>query len=164
MELLKKRLYSFTLDILFIFIMNRAFMGAYFKLIEDFFPINKAQHAELLSYYPYVQLSLFIILFFGYFIWTQYVFDGKTFGALLNKIKIQNKMGLPPTLREITLRTLGTFICYMSGLVLFIPIAFSKNNLGVSDWMSMTEASPIQEKPLSLFNMNESFEDLDEAA
>jgi uncharacterized RDD family membrane protein YckC len=164
MDLLRKRLYSFTFDILIIFILNKGLMGLYFKTLEQHYPLNQRLYDQALEIYPFIQFSLFTCLFFGYFIWAQYVWDGKTIGTHLNKIKVVNSNKKIPALGQISLRTLGTFICYISGLILFIPIAFTKDNKGLADWMSSTYIIRDDTTGSLQLHTNESFEYFEDAA
>jgi len=164
MDLLRKRLYSFAFDILFIFILNKGLMSAYFKALEQYYPLDQRLYNQALALYPFVQFSLFTSLFFGYFIWTQYTWNGKTLGAIINNIKVKEDNKKLISLKHICLRTLGTFICYLSGLILFIPIYFSKDNKGLSDWMSSTHIVRDEEMATLELYTNESFDKFEDAA
>lgn len=158
MTILKRRLFSFSIDMLAIIIMRKLLLWNYFSGLKIFFPLNSSTHQKAMELYPFMGLSLFICLFFGYFIYCQYIFEGKTIGSVFFKLSIKSEDKSPIRFSQVLLRTIGSFFCYILGLILFLTPLLNKEQKGIQDYLSKTHVFFDEDEKSEFYNVNEAFE------
>ncbi len=143
-NLLKKRVYSFTADLVVIALINKGLMYTYISFLKTYFyqlPL-KTQFLLESKVYSIHSVSL-LLVFWGYFIISYYWGEGKTPGKLLFGLKVyspsfKNTAEYHLTLKESFSRTMGYFLCYLTFGLLFGIAFFTKNKKGIPDWLSHT--------------------------
>lgn len=113
----------------------------------------------------FLNFSLFVVVFFGYFTMTSFLLNGQSLGKLVLSLKVISK---DETQKELTisqsiLRTLGLLLGYLTGFSLFIIPFFRKDEEGLHDWLSNTKVldiSPVNKilENESYYHENESFD------
>lgn len=142
-QLLKSRTYAFTLDLAFVLILNKAVTLSYTNFIRTIFYqlAPQTQHKILLSF-EYVQFSTLWIVFWSYFVLSYYLGEGKTPGKMIFGIQTfseKSREGL--TLSESLIRTMGHFVCMITGLFLFALPYLRKDQKSLADIISETWVS-----------------------
>ncbi len=142
-EMLKKRTYAFSVDFALILVLNKAAVLSYTNFIRTIFYqlAPQTQHKILLSY-DYVQFSTLWIVFWSYFVLSYYLGEGKTPGKIffgLQTFSSKTNDGL--TLTESLVRTMGHFVCLVTGLFLFAMPFLRKDQKSLADIISETWVS-----------------------
>lgn len=141
-DLIRKRCFAFTVDLMFIIMINRAIMFTYMNFIRTFF-LHIPYHAQsnLVEGLPQIHLTTLLAVFFGYFTISYYMGEGQTPGKLLFGLRIYSKRknSIKLNLQESILRTMGYFLCYITGFVFFLIPFLRRDQKGIPDWFSRTE-------------------------
>lgn len=139
-ELLKKRTYAFSLDMALVLLLNKAITLSYTNFLRTvFYQLAPQTQTKVLLSYNYVTLSTLWIVFWAYFVLSYYLGQGKTPGKLIFEIQTFSKKtndGL--TLTESLVRTMGHFVCMITGLFLFALPYLRKDQKSLADIISDT--------------------------
>lgn len=140
--LLKRRTYAFTLDLFAVALINKGILIAYTNFLQSFFyqlPIHAQQ--SIIGEIPKASFFTLTAVFFSYFLMSFYLGEGKTPGKLFFGLRVYSPKKLQDTLtlKESSLRSLGYFLCYATGLFLFLAPFMRKDRKGVPDWFSGTQ-------------------------
>lgn len=151
-ELLKKRTYAFSLDMALVLFLNKAITLSYTNFLRTvFYQLAPQTQTKVLQSYSYVTLSTLWIVFWAYFVLSYYLGQGKTPGKLIFEIQTfskKTKDGL--TLTESLVRTMGHFVCVITGLFLFALPYLRKDQKSLADIISDTWVSTeAEEKQLA---------------
>jgi uncharacterized RDD family membrane protein YckC len=147
--LLKDRSYAFITDLFLIGIINRAIMFTYGNFVRTFFyqmpySVQKSFNEQMVQA---TSLS-FIVVFWGYFLLSYYLSEGRTPGKIIFHLKVQS----PHTheghlsLKSCVLRTLGYFVALPSFFALLAIPFFRKDKKGIPDMLSNTFIMSIKEE------------------
>lgn len=139
--LMKKRTYAFTIDLLFICLLNKVMINSYTLYLQTvFYHFPAEKQLELLSSLENVFLGLFSVLFVSYFTLSFYLGKGQTPGKLLFSIQVVNhRSDRPISFIQSIVRALGQGA---SCLLFFTPFIFSfifPQWRGLHEWMSSTK-------------------------
>jgi uncharacterized RDD family membrane protein YckC len=140
-ELLKKRSYAFTMDLFIITLINKGIIFTYVNFLETYlyqlptsFQLSINQKISQLN-----NLSL-LLVFWGYFLFSYYMGEGRTPGKLIFGIKVHSPHRGDDHLsfKEAFMRTGGYFIgCFTGMLLLALPF-LRKDSKGIPDFLSHT--------------------------
>lgn len=139
-----KRVWAFNIDLVCIFFINKGVVGAFHSTIKNFYyQLNTQTQVAIEQNIHNISMLSFFIVFFGYFIFSYYLGEGKTPGKHFMGIsaypqRFQEDGDIQLTLKESFLRTLGHIV----SLIFIIPFAvclLNKEKKSVSDFISQTE-------------------------
>lgn len=141
-DVLKKRVYAFFLDLVFISLLNRAIIYSYTNFLDRYLPyVNPDIKNNILSNFNKINFPIYMLVFISYFLISYYISNGKTPAKVIFGLKVQGKDFLNDniTFKESFLRS----SCYLIGTVfgffmLAIPL-FKKNKKGIPDIISGTQ-------------------------
>lgn len=140
--ILRKRVYSFCVDIYTIVAIKILMTMTYGHFIRTFFfQLPYKMQQKLMTQITLMDFAMAPIVFISYFLISYYMADGKTVGKLLFKLSVaKNNLGADhlPSFKESLLRTLGYVICYLSAGVLFAVPFLRKDRRGIPDMISGT--------------------------
>lgn len=139
--ILKKRTYAFTLDLFFIALINRVVMYTYINFLETFFyqlPISFQINVN--SQIAKVNGLSMMVIFWGYFVFSYYMGEGRTPAKMLFGLKVHTANNLETSLsfKASVLRTAAYFICCFTGLFLIAIPFLRRDKKGLPDWISAT--------------------------
>lgn len=146
---LKDRSYAFFTDIFLIGIINRAIMFTYANFIRTFFyqmpySVQKSINDKMFE----MNTLSFLVVFWGYFMLSYYLSEGKTPGKIIFHLKVQS----PHTheghlsLKSCMMRTLGYFVSLPSFFALLAIPYFRKDKKGIPDMLSNTFVMSVKEE------------------
>lgn len=144
-KLLWKRVCAFFLDISFFGFIKISFISSYMVFMRKYFThLPGTAKIEILDSLGRLELPLTLTLFFGYFFTSLWLTNGRTFGkwvmglrTIPNQFKNQPfKKNLIWNYQTLLTRTLGYFVCYLSGMSLFAINFFRADTKGVADLIS----------------------------
>jgi uncharacterized RDD family membrane protein YckC len=146
---LKDRSYAFFTDIFLIGIINRAIMFTYANFIRTFFyqmpySVQKSLNEKMFE----INTMSFFVVFWGYFLLSYYLSEGKTPGKIIFHLKVQS----PHTheghlsLKACAMRTLGYFVSMPSFFALLAIPYFRKDKKGIPDMLSNTFVMSVKEE------------------
>lgn len=142
-QLLKSRTYAFTLDLAFVLILNKAVTLSYTNFIRTiFYQLAPHTQQKILLSFEFVQFSTLWIVFWSYFVLSYYLGEGKTPGKMIFGIQTFSKKsneGL--SLSQSLVRTMGHFVCMISGLFLFALPYLRKDQKSLADLFAETWVS-----------------------
>ena len=147
--MLKDRSYAFITDLFLIGIINRAIMFTYGNFVRTFFyqmPYNVQRN--LSDKMVEATTISFLVVFWGYFLLSYYLSEGRTPGKIMFHLKVQS----PHThegqlsLKACMLRTLGYFVALPSFFTLLAIPFFRKDKKGIPDLFSNTFVMTIKEE------------------
>lgn len=136
---------AFIIDLLTISLIKVSIHSAYALFLNQYFaPVNNGHKTILLEGNIILHLSLFLIIYFSYFLFTSYILNGKTLGKIAMGLKIINDdfVTNPKSLiHELTLqqcfkRSFGYLLCYLSFGTFFIFNFSSEDKRGLPDYIS----------------------------
>ena len=144
-DFMKKRVYATTLDLFLIGLINKAMLFTYLKFMKSFyyqlpFSLQYRLESGLVSI---SMLSLFVV-FWGYFMLSNYWGEGRTPGKILFGLKVHSPSfkyhgQYHLTLYEAFARTAGYFFCYASFGLLYGIAFITPDRKGIPDWFSGTQ-------------------------
>lgn len=138
-SLVKDRMYAFTMDLFLIGIINKAIMFTYLNFVKAFFfqlPIGVRANLESKLYA--VNSINFLVVFFGYFLLSYYLSEGKTPGKIMFNLKVQcpHTHSDQLSLKTAVMRTAGYFVTIPTAFTLLLIPCFRKDCKGIPDWLS----------------------------
>lgn len=139
--ILKKRTYAFTLDLFFIAVINKAIMYTYINFLETFFyqlPISFQMNIN--GQLAKANGISIMIIFWGYFVLSYYMGEGKTPAKMLFGLKVHSPHSSDNHLsfKASVLRTSAYFICCFTGVFLIAIPFLRRDKKGLPDWFSNT--------------------------
>ena len=153
---LSKRFCAFITDLFILSFLKKGLILYYFYTLKQMLgnaPLLQSNKGILFILFNF---SIFLTLFFGYFVSFYFLAKGQTPGKFLFNLKVENQLNnnndAPLTFSECVLRTLGYFVCYLSGAILFAIPIFNKKNRGIQDWVSGTKVRNLSLKILEKDN------------
>lgn len=160
-EILKKRVYAFFLDLIFISLLNRAIIYSYLNFIDRYLPyVNQDIKARVLTNFSKINFPIYMLVFLSYFMISYYISNGKTPAKVIFGLKVHGKDILNDniSLRESFLRA----SCYLIGttfgfFILAIPL-FKNNRKGIPDIISNTEVYTEEQLKLKKEQLKHMFE------
>ena len=138
-KILKKRTFSFLIDLLAIHYINKGFILSYEHFLKSFFLLPLSISQEISENLGKLSLATLPFIFLAYFTMMYYLGDGQTIGKFLLNLKIKETKNNRLTLLNCLMRSLGYFFCYFIGLFLFLIPFITKDAKGIQDWISGTE-------------------------
>lgn len=154
--LLMKRVYATTIDLLFISLLSRGIFHTYLNFLKTIFHHLTYASQKYSSDLFVLFFTIFGATFFGYFVLSLYLGGGQTPGKMIFNLKI---VSLNET-SEITLldgikRTIGYFLCYNLGFILFGIPFFRKDHRGLPDFLSKTFVTTTEQVAVPSIEVNE---------
>lgn len=166
--ILKKRTYAFTVDLLFISLLNKVIIQSYGMFLKTFFyHLSKPEQLQILQGLDKVFLGVLTTIFMGYFVISYYMGEGQTPGKVLFGLKVHSKNSEPLPLISCINRTIGYVVCHASFLLLYGLPFITKKGLGVQDWLSGTyvdRVNPMTISKATVIPLPAPEEDVDRAA
>ncbi|MBT4791886.1 MAG: RDD family protein, partial [Halobacteriovoraceae bacterium] len=144
---LYSRMIAFGVDILTIGLIKTSLHATYAYFISEFFtPLNEAQQASLINGNMVLHSTIFMLIYWTYFLYTSYILEGKTLGKMAMGLRVINEQFITnqdekhyqPTLHSSLKRALGYLFCYMSFGTFFIFNFSSEDKRGLPDYLSST--------------------------
>ncbi|WP_127714739.1 RDD family protein [Halobacteriovorax sp. HLS] len=139
--ILKDRAYAFFTDIFLISIITRAVLLTYSNFIRTFFfQMEYTAQRSIQSKIIETNLLSFCVVFWGYFLLSYYLSEGKTPGKIIFHLKVQHPHSHNEqlTLKECFMRTLGYFLTLPSFFTLLSIAYIRKDRKGLPDLLSNT--------------------------
>ena len=142
---LSKRGIAFFVDLLSIGVLKTVIDSGYAIFIAQFMaPASTTMKSQLMHTNMFFQLSLFITIYCAYFLYCNFIFDGKTLGKMTMKLTTINEdfvFNFKDATHEINFnqslkRSLGYLLCYISMGTFFIFNFSSEDKRGLSDYLS----------------------------
>lgn len=144
-SVLLRRGIAFFVDLLVIGLFKVSIQSAYAIFLNEYFaPIDYGHKANLVQGNIVLHLSIFLIIYFSYFLFTSYVLNGKTVGKMSMGLRIINDdfvsnlkdLNYDLTLRQCFKRSFGYLLCYLSFGTFFIFNFSSEDKRGLPDYIS----------------------------
>lgn len=141
------RAMAFGIDTFIILLVNYAVHAAYALFVNQFLhPLNSQSKMLFFDTQIGLSLSIFLILFGSYFVYTGVVLGGKTIGKMVFKLSVINENFVvnhlenthQVTIKQSVQRAIGYLTCYLSFGTFFIFHLASEDNRGISDYLSGT--------------------------
>jgi uncharacterized RDD family membrane protein YckC len=145
--LLLKRGLAFMVDMMAIALLKTSLDAGYGLFINQYLsPFNSATKYGLTQSNIALHLSVFVMVFLGYFLFTTAVMNGKTLGKLVMKLTIINELFVQNHFEEshelsysqVFQRSIGYVLCYLSFGTFFVFNFSSEDRRGLSDYLSNT--------------------------
>lgn len=145
--LLLKRGLAFMVDMMAIGLLKTSLDAGYGLFINQYLsPFNSATKYGLTQSNIALHLSVFVMVFLGYFLFTTAVMNGKTLGKLVMKLTIINELFVQNHFEEshelsysqVFQRSIGYVLCYLSFGTFFVFNFSSEDKRGLSDYLSNT--------------------------
>lgn len=138
---LTKRAYAFSIDFFLIGLINKAVIFTYANFMKtNFFYIPPEKQMTLMGNLYQLHFPLLFFIFWGYFLSALYLGNGQTPGKVALHLRIIDKDGSQHlTMQECFMRTMGYFICVVSGFFLLALPYLTKDARGIPDWLSNTK-------------------------
>jgi uncharacterized RDD family membrane protein YckC len=145
--LLLKRGLAFMVDMMAIALLKTSLDAGYGLFINQYLsPFNSATKYGLTQSNIALHLSVFVMVFLGYFLFTTAVMNGKTLGKLVMKLTIINELFVQNHFEEshelsysqVFQRSIGYVLCYLSFGTFFVFNFSSEDKRGLSDYLSNT--------------------------
>lgn len=142
--LLLKRIYAFIIDVACIFTLHTAIMMSFVYFVSEFYPVlNSSIKFKIINIPISMQLPLFLICYFFYFMFTQVTLSGKTIGQSVYSLKITDFEGKDKNdFKTITLRSIA-YMGYYFGFGMFQLFYFINKRM-FSDVLSKSTLSTPQ--------------------
>jgi uncharacterized RDD family membrane protein YckC len=137
--ILKKRIFSFLIDIAIIQYLNYGLILSYKNFIKNYFILPLKISQEISNNLKTLDLITFPFLFLTYFSVLYFLGNGQTIGKFLLNLKVTVPNNKKLKFFSCFMRSLGTFFCYFSGIFLFLIPFITINSKGIQDWISGTE-------------------------
>lgn len=144
---LVKRAIAFGVDLLSIAVIKTAIQTSFAIFISEFFVgLSPTYKSHLMNTPMHIHALTFIAIYLSYFIYTSYVFNGKTLGKMTMGLSIINENFLRDqdsvvssiTLKQAAQRAFGYLICYLSFGTFFIFNFSTEDKRGLPDYLSST--------------------------
>ena len=138
-KFLKKRVYAFSFDLFLVALISKMVIYTYLNFMSSFFvQMPFIIQSKINQGIPTVHALTLMTTFWAYFFFSYYLAEGRTPGKIIFSLKVQSNDHHEADLsfKESFLRTLGYFLCYMSGVVLFLLPFFNRSSKGLGDWIS----------------------------
>lgn len=145
--LLLKRGLAFMVDIMVIGLLKTSLDAGYGVFVNQYLsPFNSATKLGLTQSNIALHLSIFVMVFLGYFLFTTAVMNGKTLGKLIMKLTVINELFVQNHFEEshelnfsqVFQRSIGYVLCYLSFGTFFVFNFSSEDKRGLSDYLSTT--------------------------
>ncbi len=142
---LVKRGISFMIDFMAVGIIKTAIHGAYAVFVNQFLaPVSYSRQLSLVEGNMLLHVSIFVALYFSYFLYCTVVMEGKTLGKMAMGLKVINEeFYLEATSNNYHIstsnalrRALGYVLCYLSFGTFFIFNFSSEDKRGLPDYLS----------------------------
>lgn len=146
-KIMVRRVYSFIVDFFTIMLLNTAVNVSYSVFVKNFFYLlNMKQQQHLITNSFMVQISVFLLIYTTYFLYSQYALNGQTFGKMVFKLTTikdnfifkEEEQQFTPGLSQAWRRTVGYLGCYLSFGVFFLFSFMSEDKRGLPDYLSQT--------------------------
>lgn len=140
-----KRGFALTIDMAVIGLLYTGLVNGYSLFVAEFLgPINYQGQYDLIQGNLFFSLSVFIPLYFSYFLYCTFVMDGKTIGKMATGLKVikeefvhnMDVMEYELSLKDSFRRASGYLLCYMSFGIFFIFNFASEDKRGLPDYLS----------------------------
>lgn len=140
-----KRVIAFGVDLMAIGIFKISMYTAYALFLNEFMsPLGEKFKAHLLDGNIVTHLSVYLLIYYSYFLFCNFVLSGKTLGKLAMGLRVINEKfchDLDDTDYELTLsqcfkRSTGYLLCYLSFGTFFIFNFSSEDHRGLADYLS----------------------------
>ena len=140
-----KRGVAFIVDLLTISLLNTAIATGFALYINSYLtPVNALQKMNLLQGNIVLHSLVFLSVYFGYFLYSTFILNGKTLGKIVMGLRVVNdsfyrsQSDLNPavTLKAALNRSVGYLLCYFSFGTFFIFNFSSEDKRGLSDFIS----------------------------
>jgi len=144
---LSKRAYAFSIDFFLIALINKAILFTYLSFMKsNFFYLPADKKISLLGNIDQLHFPILFFVFWGYYLTSLYLGNGQTPGKIALHLRVVDEAGGPHlSIKECFMRTLGYFICTMSGFILLGIPYLTKDARGIPDWLSNTRAQTKEE-------------------
>lgn len=123
------RILAFMLDLIFIGLYIWSIHFVFYGMLEMKSAIFEAKNSEEIQndWIIFIQVIYIILLFpaFFYSLWTEYIFNGQTFGKMISGIRVVKLEGYRPGFSEYFTRWAFRFVDFWTGffmLLFFIPL------------------------------------------
>lgn len=166
-DILKKRVYAFFLDMVFISLINRAIIYTYLNFIDYYLPhINPEIKNAVLGNFTKIQFPIYTISFLAYFVVSYYISNGKTPAKVIFGLKVHGKDLLNDnvTLKEASLRASCYYLGTVFGFVMLVIPLFRKNQKGIPDIISNTDVYTELQLKLKKDNFTKQYAQKEEAS
>jgi uncharacterized RDD family membrane protein YckC len=138
-SLLKKRTIAFAIDLLAISALTKLILVSFKNSLDSlFFHMPLESKLEAIGKSHLMNVSLFMAVFFGYFVFSYYSTNGQSLGKISQNLRLRSKSNKKLKFGEIFLRTFGYFGCMNFSMFLFAIPFFTKTERGIPDWVSKT--------------------------
>lgn len=145
-ELLRKRVYAFGLDMIFITLFSKAIIFSFSSYLKDYMLIDKVFTPSTVDYY-FEQLSPIILLtiFNAYFIVGHYIGLGLTIGKSIFEIQIISNSQDELDLVDSIMVSFGYIISILSLGIVLVRLPFFKNR-SLMEILTKTKTIDIKSK------------------
>jgi uncharacterized RDD family membrane protein YckC len=142
---LVKRGIAFGVDLLAIGVLKIVIDSGYAIFVSQFLaPVSSGLKSQLISTDIFFQASIFILIYCSYFLYSAYVFNGKTLGKMTMKLTVVNEDFVynhkenthSIDFNQSLKRSLGYLLCYISMGTFFIFNFSSEDKRGLPDYLS----------------------------
>lgn len=140
-DILKKRVYALTTDLLIVVVTNYFLMASFTNFLKTVF-FHFPLHAQLFLVHKLALMTSVSLmsLTFAYFSIFYFVTDGRTMGKTLFGLKVVASTG-EITLKQSMQRSFAYFTCAMFGSFLFALSFFRKDHKSLADLFSGTSVA-----------------------
>ncbi len=142
---LLRKFTALALDFAAILLIKMSVDIAYAVFVNNFFlPVNFSHRAGIINGHQLIHLSVFTLIYFTYFFYTAYIFDGKTLGKMTMRLTVidqsflmnRHNKNYKISLAQAFKRAMGYLFCYFSFGTFFIFNFASEDHRGLADYLS----------------------------
>lgn len=138
-EILKKRFTAFALDIFSVVLLTKVLLftfGQFFRMHFSNLPFET--QTNVVSNLHQIQWIVLSITFWGYFVLSNFLSNGKTIGKSFSGLRVFSPSEEHLTFQESFMRTFGYFFGYATGSILLAIPFMRQDAKGLPDWFSST--------------------------
>jgi len=146
-KIMQRRIYSFLTDFSIIALLKVAIDTSYAIFINNFlFPLNMTQKSHMIEGNMGMHISIFLIIYTTYFLYSNYTLNGQTVGKMIFKLRVvqddyvfeHDNLTFDPNLAQAWRRTVGYLTCYLTFGTFFVFSFMSDDKRGLPDYLSKT--------------------------
>ncbi len=140
-----KRGTALCLDLFTLMVLNVGVHNGYNLFVSEFLSaLNYHGQYKLIQGNMFFSGSVYLVLYFSYFLYCNYILNGKTFGKMILGLTVVkeeyvhnlNTLSYDLSLKDCVRRSMGYLGCLLSFGVFFIFNFASEDNRGLPDYMS----------------------------
>lgn len=140
-SILKRRVYSFVMDLVIVGIINKGLELTFINFIKEYFYHIPSSLISVLESRigQQIEFITFSLVFLGYFTLSYYLGKGHTAGKFIFELQVKkNKDDSDLSLVECANRALSYYVCWSLGMLPFLISFIRKDHKGFPDYFSGT--------------------------